>query len=374
MITDNNFQNLKILHLPDLVGGHPTALSLGETKLGAVSTTLSYADSPFDYASDIRLKRAKAPFPLRWAERGFEFLKQRSRHDVYHFNFGSSLLNSANGRLLLFDLPYYHKAAIKIMTFQGSEARASYENTLDASLKMEAGLGHPPPVWRDTARLETQKQLRDAMVQKVYEHCDHVLVLNPDLLQGLPKDKTTFFPYATSPPEKYISKEPAPRSSRPLHFVHLSTNRVLKGTGIIETALAKAKDELGISFEIIFRENRETALSAIKNADVVIDQLVLGWYGAVAVEAMYMGKPVMGYISENQATLIPHDMNAELPIIRTTHQTLFDAIRKAVSDRDKLDSLGIKGMQFANKWHHPEIVAVQSVSMYQDLIQARGTC
>ena len=52
------------------------------------------------------------------------------------------------------------------------------------------------------------------------------------------------------------------------------------------------------------------ALGRLAAADLVVDQLVLGWYGAVAVEAMALGRPVLAYIREDEAEDNPFGVEA----------------------------------------------------------------
>src|SRR5262249_5945709 len=151
---------------------------------------------------------------------------------------------------------------------------------------------------------------------------------NPDLLIHLPRETSSFLPYAISDPLAGLDlgSEPEPDQSRPLHFVHMSTNPLLKGTGLIESALARARDELGITYEIVVREPRPQALRKVRAADYLIDQLVLGWYGGAAVEAMLMGVPVVCNVDERSRSLAPAELVAELPIVQADASSLFETI------------------------------------------------
>ncbi len=51
-----------------------------------------------------------------------------------------------------------------------------------------------------------------------------------------------------------------------------------------------------IRFEIIENKPNKEAIEIYKKADIVIDQVLVGWYGAFAVEVMKMGKPVAVFI------------------------------------------------------------------------------
>ena len=42
-----------------------------------------------------------------------------------------------------------------------------------------------------------------------------------------------------------------------------------------------------------------------RDADIVVDQLLAGWYGGFAVEAMALGKPVIAYLRESDLHHVP---------------------------------------------------------------------
>lgn len=357
-------EDLRILHLPDVVGGHPAALSRGERELGYASETYSLVRSPYGYAADIFAKHQNGNRLVSWLERCINFLQLRGRYNVFHFNYGSSLLNSANGRLLLADLPYYPANVKKVMTFQGSDARDSYESVIDDSIESERRIASPY-LAQELIRcdLAQRRAIRKATIEKAAKNCSVLLALNPDLLQHLPAGTARFFPYAIAPLDRV---EPdVGFSKRPLHFVHVSTNRILKGTGLIEAVLMEARETLGITYSIVVKQPRDMALQEMKKADVFIDQMVLGWYGAAAVEAMYMGKPVIGYISDRQLSLAPSSLAAELPIINASHKQLYSAIAALVNNRDSLEERGHAARDFAVNMHHPQVAARAALLHYQ---------
>ena len=360
-------RQLRILHLPDLVGGHPTALSRGEQTLGAHSRVLSYAPSPFGYHSDLTLASQDKGALRRWSERFAAFLKIRNQYDVFHFNFGRSLLTANSGWPLLLDLPFYPRDAMKVMTFQGSDARHVYDGSLQLSMEAEARLGNDIGRFGDARALAQKDLVRRRTIEKAARYCDRLIALNPDLLEALPKEMSAFMPYAIEAPVTAARQYPVARkqANRPLHFVHLSTNRLLKGTGLIEAALRRARDELGITYEIIFRQDRNRALAGLNAADVFVDQAVIGWYGAAAVEALYLGKPAITYISERQEALAPPALSSSLPFIRTECRQLFETFRAVAKDRDLLAAAAAKSAAFARHWHLPETAAALSMDLYR---------
>ncbi len=363
---------LRILHLPNVVGGHPVALANAETQLGATSHSLSMTNSPYGYQPDIQLNIEQIGRMRGWSRRIFQFLKLRNKYDVFYFNAGSSLLNTKRAGFDLVDLKYYPRNSIKIMTFQGSDARMEYSDTLENSLRIETEKPYKQDAKRTILGIERASNYRLNAIESTNRHCDHIFILNPDLICGLRKAEVSFLPYAIAHPllgtnytkTRLINNEP---KRKPLRVVHLSTNRVLKGTGLIEDSLAEAAKQVPIDYEIIYKQPRKIALAKLANADIVIDQMVLGWYGAAAVEAMYLGKPVIGYIDNKYVTCVPEGLIHDLPIFRANSDTLAQKIVDLANDEPLQLELANRGIVFAEKWHSPISVAQSTLELYNRL-------
>ena len=89
------------------------------------------------------------------------------------------------------------------------------------------------------------------------------------------------------------------RKERPL-VVHAPSRRQLKGSEFVIKAVETLKDE-GIDFDFLLIENipNAEAIEQYRRADIVIDQLLVGWYGVLSMEAMAMEKTVIAYIRED---------------------------------------------------------------------------
>ena len=86
----------------------------------------------------------------------------------------------------------------------------------------------------------------------------------------------------------------------PLRLVHAPNHRNLKGTDHIFKAVEELQEE-GLALELVVIEGlpNPEVLRAIRSADVVVDQLVIGWYAMFALEAMVLGKPVVCHIRDD---------------------------------------------------------------------------
>lgn len=81
--------------------------------------------------------------------------------------------------------------------------------------------------------------------------------------------------------------------------VHAPSVRAIKGTDELLAALENLRGK-GIAFELRLVEKmpRLEALKVYETADVVVDQLCIGAYGTLSVEAMALGKPTLTYLDQ----------------------------------------------------------------------------
>ena len=84
--------------------------------------------------------------------------------------------------------------------------------------------------------------------------------------------------------------------------MHAPSHRGVKGTERVVEAVEQLRGE-GIPLELELVEGRPhaEARKAYERADILVDQLLVGWYGAVAVELMALGRPVVCFMDEEPA-------------------------------------------------------------------------
>jgi glycosyltransferase involved in cell wall biosynthesis len=107
-------------------------------------------------------------------------------------------------------------------------------------------------------------------------------------------------------------------------------------------------------------------------ADIFLEMLTFGWFGANAREAMMLGKPVICYIRpewlESLRQEIP-DYAAELPIISATPDTVEEILRDLITNPDKRREIGQRSRDFAVKWHSAEAGGRRFDKIYTKLLQ-----
>jgi glycosyltransferase involved in cell wall biosynthesis len=155
------------------------------------------------------------------------------------------------------------------------------------------------------------------------------------------------------------------------HRTDLTTNRNVKSTHIYFPLVEQLKAE-GHDTELIFFKNvpNKELRYYQAQADVVVDMLTFGWYGANVREALMLGKPVVCYLRpEWLATMreeIP-DFVDELPIVSATPETVHDVLVDLIENPEKRREIGRRSRRFALKWHSATAAARQFDSIYTGL-------
>ncbi|MGZ4254887.1 MAG: hypothetical protein ACXVR2_16745, partial [Solirubrobacteraceae bacterium] len=115
---------MRILHTPANVGGHPIGLSRAERELGLESEVVVFEPNPFGFEVDRDLYR-NGQRPWRTTPARLRFLAEATRrYDVFHFNFGSTLLPGWGLPVAVDELPLLRRLGKRVIaTFQGDDAR-----------------------------------------------------------------------------------------------------------------------------------------------------------------------------------------------------------------------------------------------------------
>ena len=202
---------------------------------------------------------------------------------------------------------------------------------------------------------------------------DVIYSLNPDLMHGMP-ERSQFFPYAHPDVTEWHYRGVDTGTDRPLQIVHAPTNRLIKGTKYLIAALDQLKRE-GLRFELRLVEDLSNAEArrAYEESDVLVDQLLVGWYGGVAAELMALGKTVVCYLREGDFRFLPQEMAASLPIINANPDTIAAVLRQIIQmPRTKLAEIGRNSRDWVERWHDPNAIGERVKADYLAAIEARS--
>jgi len=356
--------------------------------VGLQSWAVSLQASRFQYRTDEVLLGDHDGSLARKRKRARLLWRALHDFDVVHFNFGQTIMpqwhpsadaegnSSAVRRLLhkatasldgvleLRDLPLLRRWGKGIVvTYQGDDARQG-----------DFCREHFPITFADEVEpryyspaADERKRRRIATFDR---YADLIYALNPDLLHVLPA-RTRFLPYAHIDLRDWrpvAQNENA--AQRPPVVVHAPSHRRVKGTRFVEEAISRLKAE-GVPLEFALVEglpNRE-ARRIYERADLLVEQLLAGWYGGLAVELMALGKPVVCYLRETDLKFIPGEMRKDIPIINATPDTLYDVLKQwLTSRRQELPTVGRRSRVYAEKWHDPLKIAAAMKCDYETIM------
>ncbi len=166
-------------------------------------------------------------------------------------------------------------------------------------------------------------------------------------------------------PEKY--KLPATDKIRILHsFVpsgRLANGKNIKGSQYVLEAVDRLKKE-GYPVEYTFFSKKKSNIMRFYQvqADIVVEQLIYGWWGSTGVETMALGKPVICYLRKEWKDFFFQtfpEYNEELPIIEANKNTVYQKLKELVEDERARKIAGDKSRKFAEKHFNPQKNAEQ---------------
>lgn len=368
---------LRVLHCPDVVGGLPGSLAKAERGLGIHSWAAAFDPSKYDYPIDEIISPAGTPGYQRLIRRWGLLWRALTRFDVVHFNFGRTitpertedpannsgirglLRRAYTGLFELRDLPllkWFGKSIF--VTYQGDDLRRGEFCQTHFGPEFLADL--TPSTF--SVQSDAHKRWRLSRFQK---YADGLYAVNPDLMFLLPASGK-FVPYGHIDLAEWpFQKRPLCGSDGPL-VIHAPTHRGVKGTRYVLDAVAQLQAEgVPFRFRLVEGLTRAEARKLYDDADLLIDQLWLGWYGGLAVELMALGRPVICNIREDGLKYLPPGMAHDLPFIQAEPATIAGVLREWVTVRKhQLVARGEQSRRFVDRWHDPAEVARGLIADY----------
>ncbi|HET9327973.1 MAG TPA: glycosyltransferase family 4 protein [Candidatus Eisenbacteria bacterium] len=334
--------SLRVLHAPAEIAGQASILARALRDLGVDAHSLAYNPGFPQYTPDeMRPYDALPVFP-RYAGYLASFLRHAGRYDVYHFHFGRTLVPPHNP-----DLPLYKALGQKVVFhYHGCDIRNRAH--------MLATHTHATCTECDPFCHPGRQRMIRAAARRF---ADAELVSTPDLLESAPR--AMHLPVAVDLPGYPFT----PSSGAPRLVLHAPTNRLIKGTRYVERAYEALRPRFGaVRFETVERVPWARLRDLMAGADVVVDQVFMGWYGMVAVEAMAMGKPVLCFIRDDFEPRL-----VDCPIVRCTKENLAEQLAELLDDEPRRRALGEHGRAYVEREHAAPVLARRLIGLYQSL-------
>ncbi len=157
--------------------------------------------------------------------------------------------------------------------------------------------------------------------------------------------------------------EPPERNGRPLRVAHAPNHPEFKGSRHIVAAVDRLREE-GHDIELVQISGVSNAevLRQFSDADVIVDQLYIGFHGYTALEAMAVGRPVVCYIREAEMLA---DADA-CPILNANPDTIYDVLLACLRGEVDLTALGTQGRRYVERYYDLPAIAARLGNLYLD--------
>jgi len=286
-------------------------------------------------------------------------LRHMRRHDVYHFYASRSFIPGC------LDLPLLRLFGKKIvMTYCGSEVRLA---AIEA--RRNPFWDEIEPVFAGTVNDRSHDWRKRIALRWQGLWCHRVLA---------PRDM--YAPAASVIPARKIVEDiwihnlsateldgpvtPLVVNPERLKIIHAPSNPVIKGTRYIREAIETLRAE-GLVFDYVELQNmpHPEAIAHIATADIVADELLIGSFGSLAVEAMTFGRPIISFaIDEIREKHFP-----DSPTVNATIHNVTDVLRDLVKDGERRVRLGAEGQAFVARHMDYETINKRMINLYRTL-------
>ena len=345
---------IKIFHGPVNIAGIGGYLAKAQREQGFISDFITYRDDTMRQNHDIDLHLDNYNRVSRTIIKLIFFIFCLLKYNIFHFYFGMTLFPFG------LDLPILKLFRKKIlMAYCGSDIRliSDVEKKRNPYFHLlNIGLDSPKFDNRKKRMMRWQNLWIDkfSAVRNQYANARIIIPKHKiikDLWINNTMDMDAFYP-------SFKTK------SIPV-LIHAPSNPQIKGSEYVEKAVAALKAE-GYKFEYIRLEkipNDEAQRILRDDADIIIDQLLLGGFGNLTVEAMYYGKPVCCYLAKDVLLDCP-----DCPIVNCTIENLKEKLARLIKHPEERVQLGKKGRIFVEKHCDRRKINQRILEIYNELV------
>ncbi|WP_294671984.1 glycosyltransferase [uncultured Fluviicola sp.] len=149
-------------------------------------------------------------------------------------------------------------------------------------------------------------------------------------------------------------------SSGEILVIHAPTAPIAKGSSYIREAMEKiCAKHPNVRFRELQHLSNLEYQHLINNCDIYIDQLIWGFHGVAAIQAMALEKPVLCYLHPEFLQYVSNP-----PIINSNPDNLPDQLEALIANPEKLPEIGKRSREYYLQFHTPEKVASQLIPYY----------
>jgi glycosyltransferase involved in cell wall biosynthesis len=155
-----------------------------------------------------------------------------------------------------------------------------------------------------------------------------------------------------------------PKNKNKLKIVHAPSHYHVKGTRYINKVMSDLQKKYSnIEYILLSGVSKDSVYELISESDLIIDQMLVGFYGLLSIEAMALSKPVVCYIRED----IWNSISKYCPIINANPDNLMVTLESIFTNPALLEELGEKSFTYVKKYHDCKIIAKQYFEIFEGL-------
>jgi len=325
----------------------------GLKSIGVDAKVVIFDEHGFNYPADIKFKFSGNKY-IRFLKRTLNCFIQLPRliheFDIFHFVYGKSLLPYN------LDVPILRLFRKKIvMNFVGCDIK---------SRKQIAKENRVIDACRDCLEVCIDSEKRKTA--RFWEKRADVIITFPECSQLLTK-KYYIIPlgYDLEYWKPFTSNKFRGEGGRIL-IVHAPSHKGIKGTKYVINAINSLTGEgYKIDFKLLENMPNSEVREWLNVSDIVIDQLLLGWYGSFAIESMALAKPTLCYINDKWKRYVEYANN--LPLMNTTPDSVYDDLKLLIENPDLRREIGEKSRKYVEEVHESKKAAKQLLELYESI-------
>lgn len=344
----------RIFHGPVNVGGLGGYLARWQRARGAEADFVVYRANPRRDNHDIEVGLGEGGRVRDWAAMLRTLRWALPRYDLFHFYYGRSLLPHN------LDLPLLKMRGKRIvMTYCGSDIRLReveqrrhpyYDRVERAYADGRSDASKRRMMWWQARWVD-----RFTAPRNLYAYAAEVI----------PEDRIVGDLWVNNTLD-LDAIEPRIETSDPPTVLHAPTRPGLKGTEHVERVV-EMLEEQGLDFEYrtVSDVPHEEFLDLLRDeVDIVVDQVLMGGFGSLTMEAMAHGKPVCCFVLDEVMAEVPG-----CPVVNVTVDTLADRLAWLIEHPKERERLGREGRAFAEEHFDRDLIFGRVWDLYRDLME-----
>lgn len=157
-----------------------------------------------------------------------------------------------------------------------------------------------------------------------------------------------------------------------LVVLHAPNHRAIKGTAAIIAAVDALRSEgCKIRLRLLEGVPNTEIKQAIRECDLVVDQLVIGWYAMFSIEAMASGKPTICFLRPDLLAFYRGEGLIDVvdpPLIQSSLLDIKETLRRCSEDRAALRDIGRRGPAYVERHHSIDAIG----ALFKEINDAIG--